>query len=96
MGFPNLPNISPEISLTTEQTIDLLLASIAMEELALAHVMNAEAEKVQYVLGTLYSTGTIPPPTVENLHEVNRSLQNTLNGILQKEILLDLKFKSIL
>ena len=53
MSQANIPNITPMISITTEETIPLLLASIALEELALAHIMNAEAEKLQFVLGTL-------------------------------------------
>ena len=53
MSQPNLPNISPEINLSRTQVIDLLLASIAMEELSLAHILNAEGEKLQFALGTL-------------------------------------------
>jgi hypothetical protein len=64
MSFPNIPNITPLISVTTEQTIPLLLSSIALEELALAHIINAEAEKLQFVLGTLDDTGTRTMGTV--------------------------------
>lgn len=46
MSFPNIPdNISPAIDLPTDQIINLLLASIAFEELGLAHIINAAAEK---------------------------------------------------
>ncbi len=41
MSFPTIPNINPSITLTRENAIDLLLASIAFEELGLAHVFFA-------------------------------------------------------
>lgn len=45
MSQPNLPNITPNITLSRSSVINLLLASIAMEELGLAHIINAEGEK---------------------------------------------------
>jgi ABC-type Zn2+ transport system substrate-binding protein/surface adhesin len=54
MTFPNIPdNINPIEDLDREQVALLLLASIAFEELGLAHIINAEAEKLQFALGTL-------------------------------------------
>lgn len=53
MSFPNIPDVDASVSLSTEDSVNLLLASVAFEELGLAHMINAEAEKVQYVLGTL-------------------------------------------
>ncbi|HEY9061608.1 MAG TPA: hypothetical protein VIO64_14035 [Pseudobacteroides sp.] len=51
MSFPNIPNITPKIDTNKNNTINLLLDSIVFEELGLAHIINAEAEKIQYVLG---------------------------------------------
>jgi hypothetical protein len=98
MTYPNIPNISPLISITTEQTIPLLLSSIALEELALAHIMNAEAEKLQLVLGTLPGATPLSPAEVslEDLLAVNTSVQRTLRDVIMKEMLLEFKFENIL
>lgn len=53
MSFPTIPDIDPNITLTVCDSVNLLLASVAFEELSLSHIMNAEAEKIQSVLGTL-------------------------------------------
>ena len=45
MSQANIPDISPYISVTRYDATNLLLASIAMEELGLAHILNAEGEK---------------------------------------------------
>ncbi|WP_379971114.1 hypothetical protein [Ectobacillus sp. sgz5001026] len=99
MSFPNIPSVTPTITLKTEQTIPLLLASIAFEELALAHIMNAEAEKIQFVLGTL------PPPkttfsqttvSITDLIDIDTSVQKTLRDVIKKEMLLQFKFDNVL
>jgi len=97
MSFPNIPNITPLISVGTDQTIPLLLASIALEEMALAHIMNAEAEKLQFVLGTL-DTDVVGPDTVTlaDLLDVNASVQRTLRDVIKKEMLLQFKFENVL
>ncbi|WP_379971113.1 hypothetical protein [Ectobacillus sp. sgz5001026] len=98
MSFPNIPNITPTISITTSQAIQLLLSSIATEELALAHIMNAEAEKIQFVLGTLHTQTKLSPPVVSisNLLEIDNSVQKTLQDVIKKEMLLQFKFENIL
>jgi uncharacterized repeat protein (TIGR01451 family) len=99
MSLPSIPNITPTISLSTGQTVPLLLASIALEELALAHVLNAEAEKIQLVLGTLTPTRTtFSPATVSlsNLLAIDSSTQTTLRDVIKKEMLLEFKFENVL
>ena len=53
MSFPNIPDIDANIDISREEALNLLLASVAFEELGLAHIINAEGEKIQYLLGTL-------------------------------------------
>ncbi|MDM5215041.1 hypothetical protein QUF94_27335 [Peribacillus sp. NJ4] len=99
MSQANIPNITPTISITTGQTVPLLLASIALEELALAHIINAEAEKLQFVLGTLEGTTTTFSPavvSVADLLTVDASVQRTLRDVIKKEMLLQFKFENVL
>lgn len=99
MSQANIPNIFPTISVTVGQTVPLLLASIALEELALAHILNAEAEKLQLVVGTLTPTNiTLTPNTVtiSNLLLVNQSVRRTVQDVIKKEMLLQFKFENVL
>lgn len=95
LSQPSIPNITPTISLTVNQSFILLLASIALEDLALAHIMNAEAEKIQYVVGTL-GGGLTPPATLSNLLTIDESVRRTLQEVVRKEILLQQKLDSVL
>ncbi|MEN6316953.1 MAG: hypothetical protein ABFD25_22190 [Clostridiaceae bacterium] len=95
MSFPNIPDVHPDIDLDINDIISLLLASIAFEELGLAHIINAEAEKIQSVLGTL--CGQTPAnPTVNELIAIDNSVGRALRNVIKKEILLDFKFENIL
>lgn len=94
MSQPNIPNITPEITVDREDAITLLLISIALEEIGLAHIINAEGEKIQYILGTLYGQGSTA--TLADLLSINESVQSTLEVILKKELLLQTKLKNII
>ena len=101
MSFPNIPDVDASRDITVEESLNLLLASIAFEELGLAHIINAEAEKIQYVLGTIEypedRNGSLPPPpTVEDLLDINRSVEQTLKTVIKKEMLLQFKLEDIL
>jgi hypothetical protein len=95
MSFPNIPNITPDININREQVINLLLASIGMEELALAHIINAEGEKIQRALGTI--PGFTPLAiTISDLLTINQSVSKTLQDVIKKEMLLQFKLQNVL
>ena len=93
MSMPTFPDTGLDI--TEDQALNMILASIAMEELALSHIMNAEGEKLQYVLGTLpgMEGGCA---TTKELLEVNKSITNLLDAVVQNQQLLKGKMKQVL
>ncbi|MFS0781696.1 hypothetical protein [Bacillus sp. 1P06AnD] len=88
MSLPNIPNITPEISLDREEAINLLLASVAMEEMALSHILNAEGEKLQYFLKKC-------PKSLKDFVVMNESVNQTLRTIVKSQIMLQLKLEDI-
>lgn len=94
MSQANIPNITPTITVTRDDAINLLLTSIAIEELSLGHIINAEAEKLQYAIGTL--PGLTVPASLSDLLLVNASVRQTLQDVTKKEMLLQSKLDNIL
>ncbi|MCY8512348.1 BclA C-terminal domain-containing protein [Bacillus atrophaeus] len=94
MSQPNFPNITPVVTLSRDDTINLLLSSIAMEELGMAHILNAEGEKIQYTLGTLPGL-TGPPSTLDDVLNMSASVRDTLDSLMKQELLLGSKLDSI-
>lgn len=95
MSQSNIPNITPVITISREDAINLLLSSIAMEELGLSHILNAEGEKLQYVLGTLPGM-TGPTATISDLLMINNSMRETIREITKKEWALQGKLERIM
>lgn len=89
-SFPALP--SP---LTREEAISMILSSIAMEELGLSHIINAEGEKIQFSLGTIPGV-TSPPATIEDVLAINDSVRDVLNTITQQQMFLNAKMQNAL
>ncbi|MFF2533329.1 hypothetical protein ACFVS2_31220 [Brevibacillus sp. NPDC058079] len=94
MTQANIPNITPTITVTRDDAINLLLTSIAIEELSLGHIIYAEAEKLQYAIGTL--PGLTVPASVSDLLLVNASVRQTLQDVAKKDMLLQSKLDNIL
>lgn len=88
MSMPNIPNITPNISIKAEEVVNLLLVSIALEEIGISHIINAEGEKIQEVIAKHGCT--------EDLLKIDKSVQTTLRDLIKKEMLLEFKFENIL
>lgn len=96
MSQANVPNITPVITLSRDDVFNLLLASIAMEELGLSHIINAEGEKIQFALGTLPGVSVSPPATISDILNVNASVHQTISAITKKELVLLNKLENVL
>ena len=93
MSMPQFPRNPSDM--TREDAINQILSSIAMEELGLSHIINAEGEKIQYILGTLSGTSG-PGATVDEVLAVNNSVQKTLETAAQSQMFLANKMSDAL
>ncbi len=93
MSLPSFPNVDPPIQ--REDAVNQILSSIAMEELGLSHILNAEGEKLQYILGTLPGLSG-PAATVEDVLSANESVRNLLKAAVQNQIFLKAKMQGAL
>lgn len=90
MSMPNIPDINPDICLCLDDVINLLLSSVALQEIALSNVINAESEKLHSVLKKkehCYS--------VDELVCLNESIEKVLYVVSTIETLLVTKLKYI-
>ncbi len=76
----SMPVIVPSTT-TKEQSITDLIESIALEETALAHILNAEGEKLQKVIA-------MPNITTVELLTVNKSVESMVKTITRLQYLL--------
>ena len=90
MSLPTFPQINPP--LTREGSLNEIISSIAAEELSLSHILNAEGEKLQYVLGTL--PGLEEAAAFEEVMNVNRSVQDTLSDVMEQQAVLTAKLSA--
>ncbi|WP_281888753.1 hypothetical protein [Paenibacillus sp. YYML68] len=92
MSMPSIPEGKFRPSM--DETIVDLFESIALEEIAISHLMNAEAEKIQAFVG---SKGNFPTcPTTEQIIRFNRQVSKFLEVIVMKEWLLLRKLDDVM
>ena len=80
-----MPIITPGTT-TRDQALTDLIESVALQEAALSHIMNAEGEKMQEFIG-------MADVTPEQLLELNKAVQLMLSAITRLEMMLQAKLE---
>lgn len=78
-----MPVITPG-TITLEEAVGDIIESIAMEEKSIAHILNAESEKLQAIIN-------MPDATVQQLMATNRSVKNAIDTVIRLELALKSK-----
>ncbi len=91
MSFPTIPDISPEIDIDFGDAVNLLLTSIAMEEMSLSRLMDAEKDKLLYALDHCKFRGA----ALRDVLEVNKSVDATLKTMIKLQMLLQFKLENV-
>lgn len=92
MSMPNIPNLNPQISVNRDDAVNIILSSIGMEELSLAHIHNAEAEKIQFALGTLETVGG-QASSMTDILETNKLASKMVRNVIKNQMLLSMKME---
>jgi hypothetical protein len=93
-NFPEFPENTknPIPDLDAEDVALFVLATIGMEELGLSHILNAEGEKIQWILGTLKEGAPSPAyPTVDEVLKINQAVLDTVEAVVTKNMILNMK-----
>lgn len=80
-----MPVITPG-TITREESIGDIIESIALEERAIAHILNAESEKLQAVIN-------MSDATADDLLAVNRSVKHAVDAVIRLEMALKAKLE---
>ncbi|SEF58840.1 hypothetical protein SAMN05660865_00553 [Caloramator fervidus] len=81
----SMPTITP---VSQEQAISDLLETIALQEAGLAHIINAEGEKIQ---AAVRKEGV----TIDELLKVNQSVSDVLTKVIKMEMMLEFKLEEV-
>ena len=83
----SMPEIVPSTTSPCQAITDLI-ESIALQEAGLAHIINAEGEKIQAALET-------EDVTIADLIAINQSVADTLTKVIKLEMLLEFKLEEV-
>ena len=101
MSFPNIPDINPYINIKFEDAINLLLTSIAMEEVSLSKLMDAETKKILCVMDNCnchdckHNDCNHKDYLIHDVIEINKSVDNTIKNMIKLQMLLQFKLENI-
>ena len=85
MSMPSFPKDGA--NMTREQALTMIIASIAMEECALGRVIDAEGDKLRYILDRCWEAGSCEE-TPKEILEVNESVTRLLDVVAQNQTIL--------
>ena len=85
MSMPKIENIDIDKC----SAASALLQSIALEEAAISHILNAEGEKIQKIIG-------MPNCDHNDILEVNKSVQETVEKVTSLEAILKEKLDLVI
>ncbi|TQR34900.1 hypothetical protein [Brevibacillus brevis] len=89
MSMPTVPNITPEIILKRNEVLNLLLTSIALEEIGLSHIINTEGEKIQRIVKE-------QSLSLNDALALNNSVERMLRNVIKTEMLLQFRLEDII
>lgn len=95
MSMPTIPDITPNIDLDIEDCYKMLLNSLALQEMGLSHIVNAEGEKLQYVIQALTKKLCKNPSHLylDKVLCVNNSIDKVLRDVLKNQMILQMKME---
>ena len=88
MSMPSFPKNGADM--TREAALTMIIACIAMEELALSHILNAGGEHLQFVLGAL------PGMSSQDVLAVHKSIAALVESVTHNQMLLKNKLDHVL
>ena len=83
MGMP----VITASNTTRSQAVTDLIQSVALEETALSHILNAEGEKIQKMVA-------LPDVTPDVLLATNKSVESMANAVARLEMILQSKLSN--
>ena len=88
MSMPSFPQNGADM--TRDEALTMIIASIAMEELALSHILNAGGEHLQFVLGALPGTSS------QDILAAHKSITALIEAATNNQMLLKNKLDHVL
>ena len=88
MSMPSFPPNGADM--TREEALTMIIACIAMEELALSHILNAGGENLKFILGAL------PKINPQDVLAMHKSITALVEAVTQNQMLLKKKLDQVL
>ena len=88
MSMPSFPENGA--NMTREQALTMVIASIAMEESALSRILDAEGDKLRYILDRCWDSCDCPE-TAKDILAANQSVTQLLEAVAQNQAILRCK-----